>query len=85
MMDNEKAMAREDSGLTALEFLEASDRVFEPRDRLRASEKLRGFAAAENCHKNFYRDEMEDFEVKNDRPIVHLFVNRILALTNGAQ
>ncbi len=43
-----------------------------------------GFAAAEKFHKNFYHDEMEDFEVENDRPIVHLFVNRVLSLTNGA-
>ena len=42
------------------------------------------FAAAEKFHKNFYHDEMEDFEVENDRPVVHLFVNRVLALTNGA-
>ena len=42
------------------------------------------FAAAEKFHKNFYHDEMEDFEVENDRPVVHLFVHRILALTNGA-
>ena len=44
-----------------------------------------GFAAAEKFHKNFYHDEMEDFEVENDRPIVHLFVSRVLSLNNGAR
>lgn len=41
-----------------------------------------GFAAAEKLHKNFYHDEMEDFEVEADRPLVHRFVARVLALLN---
>ena len=39
------------------------------------------FAAAEKFHKNFYHDEMEDFEVQADRPIVHRFVQRMLSYT----
>ena len=38
-----------------------------------------GFAAAEKFHKNFYHDEMEDFEVEADRPIVHRFVHRMVS------
>lgn len=38
------------------------------------------FAAAEKFHRNFYHDEMEDYEIEADRPTVHLFVNRVLAL-----
>ena len=39
-----------------------------------------GFNTAEKFHKNFFHDEMEDYEVKADRPYVHLFVNRVLAM-----
>ena len=42
-----------------------------------------GFAAAEKFHKNFYHDEMEDFEIEHDRPQVHRFVARILTLLNN--
>ena len=44
-----------------------------------------GFAIAEKFHKNFYHDEMEDYEVAVDRPEVHRFVNRMLGLlgSNG--
>ena len=42
-----------------------------------------GFLAAEKFHKNFYHYEMEDFEIEHDRPIVHRFVARILALLNN--
>lgn len=42
-----------------------------------------GFLAAEKFHKNFYHDEMEDFEIEHDRPLVHRFVARILALLNN--
>ena len=38
-----------------------------------------GFAAAEKFHKNFYHDEMEDYEVEADRPLVHAFVHRMLS------
>ena len=37
------------------------------------------FAAAEKFHKNFYHDEMEDYEVEADRPVVHQFVHRMLS------
>ena len=37
-----------------------------------------GFLAAEKFHKNFYHDEMEDFEIEIDRPIVHRFVETML-------
>ena len=39
-----------------------------------------GFLAAEKFHKNFYHDEMEDFEIEHDRPMVHRFVARVLTL-----
>ena len=39
-----------------------------------------GFAIAEKFHKNFFHDEMEDYEIDVDRPAVHDFVNRVLAL-----
>ena len=34
-----------------------------------------GFAAAEKFHKNFYHNEMEDFEIEIDRPQVHCLVS----------
>ena len=40
-----------------------------------------GFGLAEKFHKNFYHDEMEDFEVEADRPIIHRFVHRMLSYT----
>ena len=49
-------------------------------DALRA-----GFLAAEKFHKNFYHDEMEDFEIEADRPVVHRFVNRVLASLEPAE
>ena len=39
-----------------------------------------GFLAAEKFHKNFHHDEMEDFEIEIDRPLIHTFVARTLAL-----
>ena len=39
-----------------------------------------GFAFAEKFHRNFYHDYMEDFELDSDRPKVHDFVRRVLAL-----
>ncbi len=39
-----------------------------------------GFSVAEKFHRNFYHDEMPDYEVERDRPTVHDFVNRMLAL-----
>ena len=48
------------------------------------------FAAAEKFHRNFSQDDMEDYERDADRPLVHDFVARVLALlesdgANGAQ
>ena len=42
-----------------------------------------GFLAAENFHRNFFHDHMEDYEIEADRPTVHHFVNRMLALLDG--
>ena len=39
-----------------------------------------GFSTAEKFHKNFFHDEMEEYEIELDRPAVHSYVNRILAL-----
>ena len=39
-----------------------------------------GFSTAEKFHKNFFHDEMEDYEIDVDRPAVHQFVNRVLNL-----
>ena len=38
------------------------------------------FLAAEKFHRNFYHDDMEDYERDADRPIVERFVERMLAL-----
>ena len=46
-----------------------------------------GFIAAENFHRNFFHDHMEDYEMESDRPQVHRFVNRMLTVldsTNGS-
>ena len=42
-----------------------------------------GVLAAENFHRNFFHDHMEDYEIEADRPSVHHFVNRMLALLDG--
>ena len=39
-----------------------------------------GFSLAEKFHRNFYHDFMEEFEMDADRPRVHDFVERVLAL-----
>ena len=39
-----------------------------------------GFNTAEKFHKNFFHDEMEEYEIEADRPTVHEYVARILAL-----
>ncbi len=44
-----------------------------------------GFLAAEKFHKNFFHDEMEDYEITADRPVVHRFVNRLVGLINDRQ
>ena len=43
---------------------------------------IAGFLAAEKFHKNFFHDEMEDYEIVADRPIVRRFVNRLAELVN---
>ena len=42
-----------------------------------------GFVAAENFHRNFFHDHMEDYEREADRPTVHLFVNRMLTVLDS--
>ena len=39
-----------------------------------------GFTTAEKFHKNFFHDEMEEYEIVVDRPYVHQFVHRVLEL-----
>ena len=40
------------------------------------------FLAAEKFHRNFYHDDMEDYERDADRPLVERFVTRVLALAD---
>lgn len=40
------------------------------------------FAVAEKFHRNFYHDDMEDYERDADRPMVERFVTRMLALAD---
>ena len=42
-----------------------------------------GYIAAENFHRNFFHDHMEDYERESDRPTVHLFVNRMLEVLDS--
>ncbi len=42
-----------------------------------------GFNTAEKFHKNFFHDEMEEYEIEADRPLVHEYVARVLALLKG--
>ena len=42
-----------------------------------------GFIAAERFHENFFHDHLEDYEREADRPVVHQFVDRMLALLNN--
>ena len=42
-----------------------------------------GFNTAEKFHKNFFHDEMEEYEIEADRPLVHQYVARVLALLEG--
>ncbi len=39
-----------------------------------------GFAHAERFHRNFYHNDMTDYELDVLRPKVHNFVNRVVAL-----
>jgi hypothetical protein len=38
------------------------------------------FQVAEKFHTNFYHNYLEDFRISRDRPLVHRFVSRVLAL-----
>lgn len=49
-------------------------------DELLGETILLGFATAEKFHRNYYHDDMEDYERDADRPAVHRFVHRMLAL-----
>ena len=42
-----------------------------------------GFATAEKFQWNFYHDSMEPYEIEDERPIVHRFVERISALVGA--
>ena len=44
---------------------------------------LAGFLAAERFHIHFFHQDMEDYEIELNRPIVHRFVNHMLALLDG--
>lgn len=39
-----------------------------------------GFTTAERFHENFFHDNMEDYTVEANRPLVHQFVSRMLEL-----
>ncbi len=39
-----------------------------------------GLSIAQKFHANFYHDTMEDNEITRDRPLVHDFVHRIIAI-----
>ena len=43
-----------------------------------------GFIAAENFHRNFFHNHMEDYEMDADRPVVHHFVDQLLMLLQDA-
>ena len=44
-----------------------------------------GFASANRFHENFFHDSLEDYEIEANRPSVHRFVARLLALLDGGQ
>ena len=56
---------------------EAAERLADEHNDFRIAG---GFGAAEKFHGNFAYDYMEDFELVSDRPKVHDFVHRVLAL-----
>lgn len=56
---------------------EAAERLTDEYDDIRIELQ---FLAAEKFHRNFYHDNMADFELASDRPKVHDFVRRVLAL-----
>ena len=42
------------------------------------------FIAAEKFHKHFFHDNMEPYEIEGERPYVHEFVARVLAMLDIA-
>ena len=44
---------------------------------------LNGYLAANKFHENFFHDNMEDYEVEENRPGVHYFVGQLLALLDS--
>ena len=44
---------------------------------------LNGYLAANKFHENFFHDNMEDYEVEQNRPGVQYFVGQLLALLDG--
>ena len=43
---------------------------------------LAGFLAAERFHIHFFHQDLEDYDIELNRPVVHRFVNHMLALLN---
>ena len=43
---------------------------------------LRAWEIAWSFHCNFYNDQMPDWKVERDRPLVHEFVRELVAITN---
>ncbi len=44
---------------------------------------LNGYLAANKFHENFFHDNMEDYEVEQNRPGVQYFVGQLLALLDS--
>ena len=44
---------------------------------------LAGFLAAERFHIHFFHQDLEDYEIELNRPVVQRFINRMLALLDG--
>ena len=44
---------------------------------------LAGFLAAERFHIHFFHQDLEDYEIELNRPVVHRFINRMLGLLGG--
>ena len=42
------------------------------------------FTTAEKFHKHFFHDNMEPYEIEGERPYVHTFVARVLAMLDTA-
>ncbi len=46
---------------------------------------VNGFSAANRFHENFFHDYLEDYEIEANRPGVHHFVARMLAILDDVQ